>query len=117
MITSLKANNSIRLKRDRFFDKDISGIYIKKNKQCSYIHLSENEILEIREELFEKNKKETLKKITALLIAVILTGIPIFLFINYLISIYWEKILSTKEFYPFTKSQKYYCKLTLGILV
>ena len=85
MITSLKANNSLRLRRDRFFDKDIRVIKVgnRQNGSKKHKHLSEKEILEIRKEISEKNKIDNLKKITALIISIIITGVIIFLFLNY----------------------------------
>lgn len=85
MITSLKSNNSLRPRRDRLFDKDIRGIKIKNGRKVhgSYKHLSKKEILEIRKELSEKNKIDNLKKITALIISIIITGVIIVLFLNY----------------------------------
>ncbi len=85
MITSLKSNNNLRLNRTKYFNKDARKVNLETNnkKHLTYKHLTKKEILEIREEISVKNKTEILKKITAVIIALMLVAIIMFLFVKY----------------------------------
>ena len=85
MITSLKSNNNLRLNRTKYFNKDARKVNLETDnrKPLTYKHLTKKEILEIRKEISAKNKVETLKKITAVIIALVLAVVIIFLFVKY----------------------------------
>lgn len=85
MITSLRSNNNLRMNRVKYFDKDTKNIQseLANRKPLTYKHLTQKEILEIRKEITEKNKVETLKKITAVIIALLITTVIAFLFVKY----------------------------------
>ena len=85
MYISLKNNKNLRLHRKKYFDNDVREIKSElDDKKCKpYKHLTEAELTEVKNELREKNKIENLKKVTALIIALVLTAILIYITVTY----------------------------------
>ncbi len=85
MYISLKNNKNLRLQRKKYFDKDRRDVdsELDGKKPKPYKHLTEKELAEVRIEISEKNNVENLKKISALIIALILTAILIYVVITY----------------------------------
>ena len=86
MITSLKNNNMLRIRRYKLFDKDRrelkTGIRIRKPKP--YKHLSKAELKEVREELKEERKRVVLIQITIIIALLLVVGIAFYLFLFHL---------------------------------
>ncbi len=83
MYISLKNNKSLRLQRKKYFDKDRCGVKSDIDKPKPYKHLTDSELADVRDELREKNKVENLKKVSALIIALVLTAILIYITVTY----------------------------------
>ena len=85
MIISLRNNKSLRLNRKKYFKNDTRNIKTEagNRKPKAYKHLTKSQILEIREEISAKSKVETLKKITAVIVALLITAGIVFLFLKY----------------------------------
>ena len=85
MITSLRNNKNLRLDRNKYFNNNKRKIQTETGKRNppAYKHLTKTQILEIREEISAKSKVETLKKITAIIIALMLVVAIMFLFVKY----------------------------------
>ncbi len=85
MITSLKSNNNLRLNRTKYFNKDARKVNLETDnkKHLTYKHLTKKEILEIREEISAKNKIEILKKITAVIVALMIAAVIMLLLVKF----------------------------------
>ena len=85
MIASLRNNKNLRLGRRKLFSRENrkGGSSNDINKPLTYKHLTEEQLIEVRQEISEKKKIDNLKKLTALIIAIALTGVLIYITINY----------------------------------
>ncbi len=82
MVTTLKNNNMLRLRRDKLFDKDRREIVgNNSSKTKPYKHLTKSELKEVRAKLKEEKKVENLKKISVVILLVLFIGIMFYLFL------------------------------------
>lgn len=85
MYASLKNNKNLRLQRKKYFDKDRREVesQLDGKKPKPYKHLTETELSEVRAELREKKKVDNLKKVSSLIIALLLTTILVYIIVTY----------------------------------
>ncbi|NQU33389.1 MAG: hypothetical protein HQ521_09160 [Bacteroidetes bacterium] len=85
MITSLRNNKNLRLKRRKLFSRENrnGGSSNNISRPLTYKHLSEEELTKVRKELATIKKSENRKKIIALSITLAVTTILVLLIITY----------------------------------
>ncbi len=79
MISSLKNNNNLRLNRKRLFNLDRTESISGQKKTLKYKHMSEAELLKVKEKLKEENRTQNFKKIIALTISIFITAVVVIL--------------------------------------